>query len=204
MTGVLRRLWLYAHLPLLLAVRTCSFTSTATRDALRARDLHPDDRGVRVRPASAREETILLLEALAMPEVRSVLYHRLGQGTLRDQLMCIALKRLYSPQHGVELRCANIEPGFALGHGQGAVIWADRIGRDCTIYQQVTVGLSGGELTSLPVLGDRAWLWPGAKIIGASVGDDATVGANAVVLADVPAGRTAVGVPARLLGDELS
>ena len=68
----------------------------------------------------------------------------------------------------------------------------------------VTVGLSGGELTSLPVLGDRVWLWPGSKIIGASVGDDATVGANAVVLADVPAGRTAVGVPARLLGDDLS
>ena len=198
---MLRALRLYAHLPLLAAVRACSFTSTAMRDALRARDLNPDDRSVRVRPASSREETILLLEALAMPEVRSVLYHRLGQGTLGDQLMCIALRRLYPEQHGVEIRCADIGAGFALGHGQGAVVWAQRIGRDCTIYQQVTVGLSDGELTSLPVLGDRVWLWPGSRVIGASVGEEGTVGANAVVLSDVPAGRTAVGIPARLLGD---
>jgi serine acetyltransferase len=198
---VLRRLRLYAHLPLLFAVRACSFTATATRDALRARDLNPDDRGVRVRPESPRAQARLLLEALAMPEVRSVLYHRLGRGTVGDQLMCILLRRMYAPQHGVEIRCADIGAGFALGHGQGAVIWAQRIGRDCTIYQQVTVGLSDGSLGSLPVLGDRAWLWPGSRVIGASVGVDATVGANAVVLADVPAGRTAVGVPARLLGD---
>lgn len=198
---MLRRLRLYAHLPLLLAVRACSFPRTATRDALRARDLNPSDRGVRVRPASAREEARLLLEAFTMPEARSVLYHRLGRGTLRDQLMCILLKRLYAGQHGVEIRCADIGPGFALGHGQGSVIWAQRIGRDCTIYQQVTVGLSDGELDSLPVLGDRAWLWPGARVIGANVGEQATVGAGAVVLADVPAGRTAVGVPARLVGD---
>ncbi|HLI61608.1 MAG TPA: serine acetyltransferase [Solirubrobacteraceae bacterium] len=198
---MLRRLRLYAHLPLLLAVRACSFTRTATRDALRARDLHPAERGVRVRPRTSGERALLLLEALAMPEVRSVLYHRLGQGTMRDQLMCILLKRLYAGQHGVEIRCADIGPGFALGHGQGAVVWAERIGRDCTIYQQVTVGLSDGTLRSLPVLGDRVWLWPGARVIGASVGADATVGANAVVLDDVPVGATAVGIPARVLGD---
>jgi serine O-acetyltransferase len=186
---------------LLLAVRACSFTQTATRDALRARDLHPSDRGVRVRPSTPRERTLRLLESLAMPEVRTVLYHRLAQGTVRDQLICIALRRLYAGQHGVEIRCPDIGPGFALGHGQGAVVWAERIGRDCTIYQQVTVGLSDGSLGSLPVLGDRAWLWPGARVIGANVGEEATVGANAVVLTDVPAGRTAVGVPARLLGD---
>jgi serine O-acetyltransferase len=51
-----------------------------------------------------------------------------------------------------------------------------------------------------PTLGDRVYVFAGAKIIGAvTVGDDAIIGANSVVLCDVPAGATAVGVPARII-----
>ena len=66
------------------------------------------------------------------------------------------------------------------------------------IMQQVTVGMIGaGEV---PTIGNGVYVGAGAKIIGKlAIGDRARIGANAVVLSDVPAGCTAVGIPARIL-----
>ena len=64
--------------------------------------------------------------------------------------------------------------------------------------QQVTIGFDSPE--DRPVLGDRVSVHAGAKVLGAvTVGDGARIGANAVVIKDVPPGATAVGVPARIL-----
>ncbi|MBM3385148.1 MAG: serine O-acetyltransferase [Betaproteobacteria bacterium] len=109
----------------------------------------------------------------------------------------------------------EIHPAAVLGrrvfidHGMGVVIGeTSRIGDDCTIYQGVTLGgtsLFRGAKRH-PTLGKRVVVSAGAKVLGGfTVGDDAKVGSNAVVLKEVPPGATVVGVPGRIVeGSEKS
>ena len=103
----------------------------------------------------------------------------------------------------------EIHPGATLGrrvfidHGMGVVIGETaEIGDDCTIYQGVTLGgTSLGKGTKRhPTLGKGVIVSAGAKVLGSfTVGDGARVGGNAVLLQPVPAGATAVGIPARIV-----
>lgn len=103
----------------------------------------------------------------------------------------------------------EIHPGATIGnrlfidHGAGVVIGETSIiGDDCTFYHGVTLGGQGDVKDGRrhPQLGNNVVVGAGATILGPiSVGDNAKIGAGAVVLKDVPAGRTAVGVPAREL-----
>lgn len=91
--------------------------------------------------------------------------------------------------------------GSKLGYlGLGIVVHGRcKIGANCTISQNVTLGGRSG-LYDVPVLGDNVLVGAGAVILGPVViGDNANIGANAVVLTDIPAGKTAVGVPARVV-----
>lgn len=73
-----------------------------------------------------------------------------------------------------------------------------KIGKNCTIYQQVTIAQD--EQGKAAVIGDNVLIGAGAKIIGnVTIGDNAKIGANAVVVKDVPPNATAVGVPARII-----
>ncbi|WP_236544513.1 serine O-acetyltransferase [Roseovarius atlanticus] len=85
-------------------------------------------------------------------------------------------------------------------HPNGVVVHPDAvIGPNCILFQQVTLGTNRGD-KGAPQLGGHVDVGPGAKILGpVTIGDHAVIGANAVVLHDVPAGATAVGVPARIL-----
>lgn len=104
---------------------------------------------------------------------------------------------------GIEIHPgATIGPGLFIDHGMGTVIGETAIvGADVLIYHGVTLGgVDGRPGRRHPLLGDRVVVGAGAKVLGAlRVGDGARIGAQAVVLADVPAGATAVGVPARIL-----
>lgn len=99
---------------------------------------------------------------------------------------------------------SDISPHAKLGkrlflpHPNGVIIHADAvIGDDCIIMQQVTVGQLA--IGGVPAVGNKVYIGAGAKVLGPiSVGDNARIGANSVVLSDVPAGRTAVGIPATL------
>ncbi len=109
----------------------------------------------------------------------------------------------------------EIHPAVVVGrrvfidHGMGVVIGETaEIGDDCTIYQGVTLGgtsLYRGAKRH-PTLGKRVVVSAGAKVLGGfTVGDDAKVGSNAVVLKEVPPGATVVGVPGRIVeGSEKS
>ncbi len=96
---------------------------------------------------------------------------------------------------------ARIGKGFYIGHFGNIIIHPDTVmGDRCMISHGVTIGVLGGERLGVPRLGDDVYVGCGAKLLGPiTIGDGAIIGANAVVLDDVPAGATAVGVPARII-----
>ena len=95
-------------------------------------------------------------------------------------------------------RGAEFGPGFVLIHSTGVVINGSvRGGRNVYIEHQVTIG---AERRNSPVIGNDVFIGAGAKVIGSvTVGDGARVGANAVVVHDVPPHSTVVGIPARVV-----
>lgn len=103
---------------------------------------------------------------------------------------------------GIELPCgAILGRRFCIDHFGGIVIGGGVVfGDDCRIRNGVTVGRRHTGQRTAPVIGNRVDIGAGAKILGAiHIGDDVVIGANAVVLKDVPANSIAVGVPARIL-----
>lgn len=109
------------------------------------------------------------------------------------------LERLNLVLFGIEISSSiPIGPGLYIAHPVGTVIMARKIGANASIIASITIGMR--ETPDFPVLGDGVVIGAGARILGRiTVGDGAAVGANAVVIEDVPAGATAVGVPARII-----
>ncbi|HYN54065.1 MAG TPA: serine acetyltransferase [Methylotenera sp.] len=111
-----------------------------------------------------------------------------------------ALKhRFWSVITGAEIPInGQIKGGLLIPHPNGIVIHPEvKIGPNCLIFQQVTLGAKG---EGFPQIGGHVDIGAGAKILGnVKIGDHACIGANAVVIQDVPAGKTAVGIPARVL-----
>ena len=104
---------------------------------------------------------------------------------------------------GIEIHpAAKIAPGVFIDHGQGVVIGETaEVGAGTVIYQGCTIGGTGKQSGKRhPTIGENCIISAGAKVLGAiTVGDGAKVGAGAVVLQDVPAKATVVGVPARVV-----
>ncbi len=141
------------------------------------------------------------LKTAATDGTAAMVLYRLMQGARRAHLPALEMlfNKLNTTLGGCIIgRGAEFGPGFVLIHAQGVVInGAVRGGADVKIEHQVTIGAEGRES---PVLGDGVFVGAGAKIIGAvTVGDRARIGANAVVVRDVPPETTAVGVPAKVL-----
>jgi serine O-acetyltransferase len=98
----------------------------------------------------------------------------------------------------------QIGPGLVIPHTHGTILGAGQIGKNVTIYQQVTLGAKladfAFDLGKRPHVCDGVIITAGAKILGpVRLGERAIIGANAVVLRDVPPDSIAVGVPARVL-----
>jgi serine O-acetyltransferase len=100
---------------------------------------------------------------------------------------------------------AKIGKGLYIAHFGGIVVNGEAVlGENCNLSQGVTIGLGGrGAKKGCPVLGDRVFVGPGAKLFGAiTIGDDAAVGANAVVTKSLPDKSVAVGIPAQVISHE--
>lgn len=98
----------------------------------------------------------------------------------------------------------DIGAGLVLPHPQGTVIGAGFVGENVTIYQQVTLGAKLADFAfdaaKRPHVCDGVLIGAGAKVLGpVRLGESARIGANAVVLIDVPAGALAAGVPASIV-----
>jgi len=118
--------------------------------------------------------------------------------------------RFYSIAVGIEIDSnAHIGPGLFINHFGAIIIGPGRIGENCNISQSVTIGkssmvtdweLESADVLDVPTIGDRVWMGPGAVIAGpVTVGNDASLAANTLVIRDVPAGGVAMGVPAQIL-----
>lgn len=103
---------------------------------------------------------------------------------------------------GIEIHPgAQIGKGLFIDHGMGVVVGETTIiGDNCTVYQGVTLGGTGKDKGKRhPTIGNNVMIGAGAKVLGPfKVGDNSKIAANAVVLSEVPANSTCVGVPARV------
>jgi serine O-acetyltransferase len=142
-----------------------------------------------------------LVKVLLTDGTCAMVFYRLMQWSRKYRL--VPLEMFFNKVNGVFCSCiigrgADFGPGFVLVHSQGVVINGQvRGGAHVVIEHQVTIG---AERKQSPLLGSNIFIGAGAKIIGTlTIGDDARVGANAVVVHDVPAAATVVGIPARVV-----
>lgn len=144
--------------------------------------------------------------AVAYPGVHAIWTHRLAHALWGRSTALQPLARIIS-QVARALTGIEIHPGAVIGrrffidHGMGVVIGETAVvGDDVLMYHQVTLGgRARGRFKRHPTIGDRVLLGAGAKIIGnIHVGDDAKIGANALVVKDVKAGGVVVGIPSQL------
>lgn len=149
--------------------------------------------------------------ALTYPGFHAVLWHRVAHALWRSgwRVLGRAVSQFARLLTGIE-----IHPGATIGrrlfidHGMGVVIGETaEIGDDVTLYQDITLGGISPSVNSAaqvnkkrhPTLRDRVIVGAGAQVLGGiTVGEGAKVGANAVVVNDVPAGALAVGIPAKV------
>jgi len=96
----------------------------------------------------------------------------------------------------IPLSC-DIGGGLILPHPNGIVIHPGaKIGPNCLIFQQVTIGTIYGDA---PTISGHVDIGAGAKVLGKiSIGENSKIGANAVVLSNIPANATAIGIPAKI------
>ncbi|MDG3443166.1 serine O-acetyltransferase [Nitrospirillum amazonense] len=162
--------------------------------------LQEEIEGIKARDPAARSTLEVLL---CYPGLHAVLLYRLANHCWRNGWPTLGrfISHLARMGTGIEIHPgATIGEGFFIDHGMGVVIGETaEIGRNVHLYHAVTLGgtsLSKGKRH--PTVGDNVIIGAGAKILGAiTIGSGARIGANAVVVADVAAGATMVGIPAR-------
>ncbi len=143
------------------------------------------------------------LHTLTSPGFQAVWSYRVTRWLMHRRIPLLGpiLERLTEVWTGVSLPSeTRVGPGLMILHFGGVVINGEALlGADCTLHHGVTIGnrVPGG---GSPRLGDRVMVGAGAKGLGEiTIGHDVEIGANAVVLASLPDGAVAVGMPARVV-----
>ena len=137
--------------------------------------------------------------------VHAIIFHRVSHWLYKHHLLFLARLNSQIARH---LTGIEIHPGATIGrrlvidHGMGIVIGETaEIGDDCLIFHGVTLGGTGKDQGKRhPTIGNNVLISCGAKVLGPfSVGNNARIAANAVVLSEVPEDATAVGIPAQIV-----
>jgi serine O-acetyltransferase len=165
-----------------------------------AREIHRDVQAARDRDPAARGVTSAEILA-TWPGVHALLTHRVAHG-LHELGVPVAPRALSMASRavtGIELHpAASIGQGFFVDHGAGVVVGeTTHIGDDVTLYQGVTLGGTGFATGKRhPTVEDNVTIGSGAKLLGPiTIGHGAKIGANSVVVHDVPPNSTVVGNP---------
>lgn len=142
-----------------------------------------------------------LIKVLATDGTPAMIIYRLMQWSRRYHVA--PLEMIFNKLNAVCCNCiigrgAEFGPGLVLIHSTGIVINGQvRAGVNVHLEHQVTIG---ADRRQSPVLGDNVFIGAGAKIVGpVRIGNGARIGANAVVVDDIPAYSTAVGIPAKVV-----
>ena len=152
-------------------------------------------------PAARSDREVMLLYS----GVHAMLAYRVAHKLYINEkfLPARAVSQLARFLTGIEIHPgAEIGKRLMIDHGSGVVIGETCIiGDDCTIYQGVTLGGTGKDTGKRhPTLGNNVMVGSGAKVLGPfKIGDGAKIAAGAVVLKEIPAGATAVGIPAKVV-----
>jgi serine O-acetyltransferase len=169
-------------------------------------DIRDDFKAVFDRDPAARSSLEVFM---AYPGFQAIVSHRFAHYIWKKNFKFAAramsqLSRFFT---GIEIHPgAVIGKGFFIDHGMGVVIGeTSEIGENVTIYHGVTLG--GTSFTKgkrHPTVGNYVTIGAGAKILGPlSIGDNSKVGANSVVIRDVPPNSTVVGVPGSVVPGEV-
>jgi serine O-acetyltransferase len=133
--------------------------------------------------------------------LRATILHRFAFVLWRNKIPILPgmVSRLNLTLHGFDVPCRiRVGPGFYVPHPVGTVIMAKTIGSNVTLVSAVTIGMRN--VPEFPTIGNGVLIGAGARVLGGiTIGDNVNIGANAVVVTDVPEGATAVGIPARII-----
>lgn len=161
-----------------------------------------DARNIQRKDPAARS---VLEVMLLYPGFHILVYHRIAHWLYQHKHFFLAR---WVSQHGRHRTGIEIHPGATIGkclfidHGMGIVFGETcEIGDNCTIYHGVTLGGTGKDTGKRhPTIGNNVLISTGAKVLGPfTVGDNSRIGANAVVLQEVPPDSTVVGIKARVV-----
>jgi serine O-acetyltransferase len=145
-------------------------------------------------------EEINITKLLWRLELQGILCYRVSRLLfLKGDERCNAVSSLGRFLSAFELYySADIDEGLKINHGMGLVVGARvHVGKRAVLHHNVTLGEGKG---GRPTLGDDVMLYPGCSVLGnIRVGNRAVVGANSVCLIDVPDGKVAAGVPAKII-----
>ncbi|NMO02540.1 serine acetyltransferase [Gordonia sp. TBRC 11910] len=169
-------------LPLLLLVRLAGIGDLVERESRRWVQCMGDKT---LLDASPRDRFAVL--ATRLPEFRSLIHYRARNVSF---FLRVPMRMLFPGEATLKFGSENIGVGLFVQHGFATGIDAVRIGEDCWINQQVTIG---NTTKGKPTIGDRVIICAGAMVLGPiTIGDDAIIGANATVVTDVPPGAVFV------------
>jgi serine O-acetyltransferase len=151
-------------------------------------------------PAAKSDIEVILL----YPGLKAVGMHRVANYLFKAGIPFVPrmLSQFIRFITGIEIHPgATIGKHLVIDHGTGVVIGETaEIGDDCLIFHGSTLGGIGGTGKRHPTIGNKVMIGAGAKVLGPiKLGDGVKVGANAVVLKDVPPNSTVVGIPARII-----
>lgn len=152
-------------------------------------------------PAAKSKMEVLLV----YPHIKALIYYHFANRLWKSghRFWARKLSNIARRKTGIEIHPgAQIGKGLVIDHGMGVVIGETAIvGDDCQLYHGVTLGGRGScDVKRHPTLEDGVYIGSGAKVLGnITLHKNCKVGANAVVLVDVPENATAVGLPARII-----
>lgn len=151
---------------------------------------------MKVMPLPNRGNTYLnSIELMSrMPEFRFLLYYRYKINEFNPV-------RLIYPGQMMSMSCPDVGEGLVIQHGFGTRIGCSKMGKNCQVWQGVTIGKSRSGLDEpRPIIGDNVKIYANSLVLGGiTIGDNAIIGAASVVLKSVPANCTVVGNPARIV-----